>query len=215
MTMQFQVVRDALVQLLKDEADQGPGARYQVIDHQPHGIGAGERENLPTVTVFYRNGTFPKSGGSIAGPNSHEPVYELQFMLLQASEGDLSALQSAADDAARAAAIITFNIAAQVADRKMDQLMDDIYQVIMDADKEFLGLAIGDLAERWVGSMRKDDPVPGGESVLLSGAMQFGCKVSEEVLGITGAAGVDHDTTVDIDGDDVEKTGQSGQLGGA
>lgn len=211
--MQFRVVTAAIQTILADAADIGDGPRYQVVGFQKQGSGEEERK-LPTVTVFYREGEFPVGQGSISGPNQHNADYSVQLMVLSASTGDLDALDAGGTPAEMATALSSFDDAAQGADNIFDQLVDDIYQVLMDAQNETFGLAIGAVSSRWVGNIRKDQPIRDGQLVILSGSMRLTCRVEEVVLGLTGTAGTEFDTVVDIDGDDTEQTGAAGTLGG-
>lgn len=208
--MQFQAVRDAIETTLSADA----ASRYQVVGYQVQGTSAEERIT-PTVAVYYGAGAFPEAGGSIAGPNKHNATFRLEFTVVTQPEGDLATLQDEnATPAELATALASFQNAAREADRVLDQLFSDVYGVIMDARNELFGLAVGEVSSRWVGSMNKDNPTPKGEMVMLTGSAQLTCTVEEAVLGETGLAGIDIDTVVDFDGDDVEQTGVAGPLGG-
>ena len=201
--MQFQTVRDAIEATLNTDA----AGRYQVVGYQVQGTSAEERA-VPTVAVFYGSGDFPQSGGSIADANKHEATFRLEFTSTAASQGDLATLQNpVATEVQLAAALATFQNAAREADRIFDQLFSDVYGVIMDARNELFGLAVGDVSSRWVGQINKDNPVPKGEVVMLTGSAQLTCIMEETVLGEIGTAANEFDTVVDIDGDDVEQTG--------
>lgn len=208
--MQFQAVRDAIEATLNADA----AARYQVIGYQVQATSAEERA-IPTVAVYYGSGDFPQSGGSIAGPNKHNATFRLEFTVTANPQGDLATLQDEnATQAQLATALATFQNAAREADRLLDQLISDVYGVVMDARNELFGLNVGDVSSRWMGNINKDNPVPKGEVVMLTGNAQLTCTVEEAVLGETGLAGEDIDVVVDIDGDDVEQTGVAGPLGG-
>lgn len=201
--MQFQAVRDAIETTLDTDA----AGRYQVVGYQVQASSAEERM-VPTIAVYYGAGEFPKAGGSIAGSNKHSATFRLEFTAVAQSEGDLVTLQDdGATPAELATALASFQNASRAADRILDQLFSDAYGVIMDARNELFGLAVGSLSSRWVGTIAKDTPIPRGESVMLTGSAQLTCTVDEEVLGEVGTPGTEFDTTVDIDGDDVEQTG--------
>lgn len=201
--MLFETVRDAIEATLNTDA----AARYQVIGYQEQATSAEERVT-PTVAVYYSAGTFPKSGGSITGPNTHNATFRLEFTVTSASEGDLATLQDPdATEAAYAAALTSFQSAARDADRLLDTLFSDVYGVIMDARNELFGLTVGDVASRWLGQFDKDTPVPRGEVVTLTGNAQLTCTVDEAILGETGTPATEFETVVDLDGDDVEQTG--------
>lgn len=201
--MQFQTVRDAIELTLNTDA----AARYQVIGYQVQGTSAEERA-IPTVAVFFGSGDFPQSGGSIADANKHDASFRLEFTATAPSKGDLATLQDdLATQAQLAVALATFQDAARDVDRIFDQLFSDVYGVIMDARNETFGLAVGAVSSRWIGQISKDNPVPKGEVVMLTGSAQLTCTMEEQVLGEVGTVGTIFDTTVDLDGDDVEQTG--------
>ena len=201
--MQFQAIRDAIESTLDTDA----ATRYQVVGYQVQGTSAEERI-IQTVAVFYGSGSFPKTGGSIAGPNKHDATFRLEFTVVAASEGDLATLQNeTATEMELATALATFQNAAREADRMLDQLFSDVYGVIMDARNETFGLDIGAVSSRWIGQINKDNPVPKGEVVMLTGSAQLTCTMEEEVLGETGTPGTEFETVVDIDDDDTERTG--------
>lgn len=201
--MQFQTVRDAIEATLVADA----ATRYQVVGYQEQASSAEERI-VPTVAVYYGSGDFPKSGGSIAGPNKHDATFRLEFTAAARAKGDLATMQNdLATEAQLAAALTSFQNAALAADRIIDQLFSDVYGVIMDARNEFFGLTVGDLSSRWIGQINKDNPVPKGETVVLTGSAQLTCTLEETVLGETGTPANEFDTVIDIDGDDVEQTG--------
>jgi len=208
--MQFQKVRDAIERTLNYHS----GCRYQVIGYQVQAAGSTQRM-IPTVSVYFSSGNFPKSGGSIAGEKKHDISFRLEFTAAVQPRGDLRTLQ---DDTATALqlsrALSTFQIAAREADRILDQLISDVHGVLTDARNEHFGLAVGDLSGRWVDSINKDSPTPRGETVLLTGSAQLTCTVCESVLGDAGIAGDDYNVTIDLDGDDTEQTGTAGTLGG-
>jgi len=201
--MQFQAVRDAIENVLNTDA----AGRYQVIGYQVQGTSAKERI-VPTVAVFYGSGDFPQSGGSIADANKHEATFRLEFTVTAPSKGDLATLQDdLATEGQLATALATFQDAARDVDRIFDQLFSDVYGVIMDARNELFGLIAGAVSSRWVGQINKDNPVPKGEVVMLTGSAQLTCTMEEQVLGEIGTPATEFDTVVDIDGDDVEQTG--------
>ena len=201
--MQFQTVRDAIENTLNIDA----ASRYQVVGYQVQGTSAKERV-IPTVAVFYGSGDFPQSGGSIADANKHEATFRLEFTATAPSKGDLATLQDdGATEIQLATALATFQDAARDVDRIIDQLFSDVYGVIMDARNELFGLPVGTVSSRWIAQINKDNPVPKGEVVMLTGSAQLTCAMEEQVLGEEGTEANEFDTTVDIDGDDVEQTG--------
>lgn len=206
MTMIFRTLKDSIITIL----GAAEASRYQTIGFQRQVKSADEVLDLNRfVQVFYDSGNFPKSGGSISGPVSHLMTFNIEFTISKSVEGDLSsATNESASAASRSTAILAFQEASKLADDSMDELFDIIYQVLMDARNIDLGLTAGIIADRWIDQFQKDKPIPQGEYVILTGSCQLTCRTSEAVVGDEGTPGAKiYDTVVDIDGDDVEKTG--------
>jgi hypothetical protein len=188
MTMNFQIVRDALITLLGSEA----AGRYRTIGYQKRAQSADEVKDLnKSVQVFYRDGDFPKSGGSTDGPTKHDMLFRLELTVSKAAIGPLSVLDNPASTAPElAAAIAGFQDASYLADQSLDQMWDDIYQVLMDARNIDLGMNMY-LGSRWVDSFRKDPPIERGELVVLTGNAQLTCTIDEQVGGDPGVVATD------------------------
>ena len=198
MSMIFETIRDAVIQVLGDDA----AGRYRVVGYQSQGSGANEfKGNDRAVIVYYYRGQFPKSKGSIAGPNDHDINFRLEFRVAG------KAIGSAADPTAITRADLD-------ADRSLDELFGIIYQVLMNPKNEAMGLTKGIVQERWVGEFQKDDLAERGESPFLSGYSSLSCTCKEAVITQAGTPGTEYTVEVDLDGDDVEKTKVAGTLGG-
>ncbi len=99
----------------------------------------------------------------------------------------------------------------------MDELIEFVFQIIMDArnkqlqlDENGSGIEIG---ERILKTDRKDDPLPRGELVILTGSMDLTVKMVEQVLGLTGLAGDDVTTetqTASIDSETIDTETKTG-----
>jgi hypothetical protein len=143
------------------------------------------------VQSFFKEGEFSKSSGSMRGPNQHDMTFGIGLTVNAPSRCNLAVINAPASTAAQVAiAMEAMQDAAYVADELMDELFDIVYQVLMDARNVDLGLAKGIVANRWVGSLQKDSPLPSGELVTLTGEVLFTCRTSEAVLGEAGVAAV-------------------------
>lgn len=205
MTMNFRNIAASLTTILGN-AEAG---RYQTIGFQRQVTSADESLNiLRMVQVYYSSGEFSTQGSPVNGPTQHDATYNIDLRVASPATADLSVINNPVSTPAEiAAAIASMAESAQIANESIDELMDIIYQVIMDARNYDLGQSIGTVANRFIHGTQKDQPVPQGEYVVLTGSIQFRVRTYEEVLGDTGTAGGIYDTTIDIDGDDVEKTG--------
>jgi hypothetical protein len=194
MTMNFRTIKASLISILGAAA----AGRYRTIGYQQQGQSADE--NLSTnrsVQVFYQSGEFDKSGGAISGPVMHDPTFAIQMTVAEAAKADLATINNAGSTPAQiAAALAAMQNAESLADDSMDELIDIIYNVIMDAENVDLGLNAGDVADRWIGSAQKNEPLRRGELVVLTAAMQLTCACDEEVTGDSGIAGTVNDQEI-------------------
>lgn len=212
--MQFQIVKDAVIATLGDDAALLPAARqFRVVGFQRQAESAKRALNA-SVQVFFNTGDFPKSGGGFVGEVKHNTEFRIEMTVAKKAEGDLSGFENATTEAEAAAALVTFTEAAEAVDNIMDQLWSDVWNILLDAKNETYGLDIGAVSSRWVPSFRKDQPTPKGEIVLLTANASLNCSVDEQVLGIAGISGDDFDVEfTDINGDTEQKTGVAGTLG--
>lgn len=208
--MEFQAIKTAIETTLNSQA----AGRYDVVGYQRQSKGASTFEKL--VTVYYKSGSFPKSAAGIYGsPVKHDMSFEIEFTVSAESEVDLSVLESASSTPAqRSAALLALQNGAKLADDQIDQLFSDVWNVIMDAENAFFGLTDYSVQDRWIEDIEKDNPMPRGEYIILTGRSRLTCSVSEIPGGETGTAGTDFDTTVNIQDDPNDNAGASGNLGG-
>lgn len=206
--MNFRTVTDALITLLGDSA----ADRFTVVGHPRQVTDASEiRASKRRVMVFYGGGDFPKSAGRQTGATQHMLSYNIDLQVAEAAQANLNVITDPNSTAAQiTAALAASQEASYLADRSFDELADIVYQILMDGRNFDLGLNKGVISSRWVGSIRKDDAQPFGSLVVLTGRLTYTCQTSEEVVGDTGVAMVQPggiSTVVDIDGDDIERTG--------
>jgi hypothetical protein len=203
--MNFITIKNSLISLL-GAAEAG---RYRTIGFQQQGQSAIENlDNDRSVQVFYSSGLFPKSGGSRRGATRHNITYRVEMTVSKATEGDVSVLENpSSTPAQRATALAAFQDAAALADSSLDDLIDIVYQIIMDARNRDVGLSTP-VADTWINQIQKDNPLPRGEYVVLTGSMDFTCAINEDVLGDPGTqAGNIIDVEMELDTDDVGKGG--------
>jgi hypothetical protein len=221
MTMNFRSIKTALQALL--DAD-GVINGYRVIGFQRQISNIEEvLDNNKLVQVFYSAGNFDKGNGSRQGPVDHEMTFLVELYLSKASEGDKTALDSATTDVQRAAAIATFKEAAELADEEMDEFIDYVWNTLMDARNQNLGLpeppepgATIRVANTWAGNIQKDNVVGDGEYSGLTARITFKCNVIEDLNGDTGLPfdeGLDQEYSVNTD-PDVEPVDEATPIAG-
>jgi hypothetical protein len=209
MTMNFRTIKSSLITILGN-AEAG---RYRTIGYQRQGQSADENlNNERSVQVFYNQGEFPRSAGSMSGEVMHGLTFAVQMTVATPAKGDLSVIDNdSATQVDVANAIDAIQDSQQLADDSMDEFIDILYQVLMDAENVDVGLDIGDVSNRWVDNVQKDQPIKSGQYVVLTGSMQFTCSCDEEVTGDSGTAGNAIDTEIiceDTEGNaDIGKAG--------
>ena len=205
--MNFRKIKNSITEKVLGPAE---GGRYRTIGYQKQNTDVEDvLGKNRTVQVFFSSGDFPKNASGLQGPFKHEPSYRIELAIAEDSAVNLAALKDEnATDEDREKAWKSFVEAGDAADESFDELVEIVFQVLMDARNIDLGMPVGDAPDRWVGQIRKDEPEPTGEYVMLTGSMMLTCSTSEEASGdpgVTGAAIID--TTIDLEGDDIEKAG--------
>lgn len=209
--MNFRTAKQNLVGLLGDAA----AARFVVIGAQRTSEAAENvLDNSRTVQVFYASGEFPRSSGRSRGNVQHDVSFNIELTAAKACEVDLTAINDPSATAQEIAnAIAEFQGAAELVDDSMDELIDLVYQILMDATVYDIGFTKGLVSNRWVTNVKKNNPLPRGEYVILTASMVFEFRLAEEIVGAIAVPAGEFDANIDIAGDDTERTGVSGILG--
>jgi hypothetical protein len=209
--MQFRKTKNDLTCILGNAAN----GRFKVIGHQTQGLDASEVvDDNRRVQVFYGEGDFEKSHASLSGPTEHDATYQIELAVSKSTKADLAVIEDENSTPAQiAAAMSRLENPAGLVDDSFDELLELVYQILMDGRNVHLGAdeLPYKAKNRWVSGLRKDDPVPQGEYVVLTGAVMFTCRLTEEVTGDEGvaAAATPFDITNTVNGDE---NGQSGVL---
>lgn len=183
--MNFETVRDALIDMFGTAA----AGRFRVVGckKQSHSAASFKGVNR-AVQIYYMGGDFAKSAGRQMGTKQHDMTFTIGVTVSAASTVNLDILKNPASTAAQLeVALAAMQDAAYLADRAWDELAALVYQVAMDARNVDIGLPKGTVANRWVGSIQKDDPDPAGALVTISGTLVYTCRTYEDVAGDTGA----------------------------
>ena len=182
--MDFRTVKNALVQVIGDQSLN----RFRVIGYQVQNKNADALVgNNRLVQVYYSDGSFPKSAGRMRGPKIHELSIDIDMSASAQAEGDVSVIESETSTfAQKSAAVAAIRTAAERADVHLDEVIDAVYQIVMDARNENLGLPVGVIASRWVERIQKDTLMERGDLVVKTATMRYTCRVSESVPGDIG-----------------------------
>jgi len=212
--MLFRLLKTSIINNVLVPAESG---RYITIGHQKHRDSAEKINANRQVTVYYSEGEFSKSHGQSYGDVSHETTFLIELAVATPAMVDLSTLTSeTATENEKAKALRQLSEAGAEGDRQMDDLIDVVYQVLMDARNEQFGLNppadrpnLKLVAGRWVDQIRKDSPEPDGEFLVITASMRLTCRIEETITGedLRAFGNKVFDANIDLVGDDVEKTG--------
>jgi hypothetical protein len=177
-------VKDAIIDLLAVKA----AGRYRTIGHQKQEQSAKEvKDSNRSVQVYFSNGDFPKSGGSLTGPFKFDITYRIDLTVAKAAVGDLAVIQNPASTPAQlATALSNIQEATALADESLDELYEIVFQILEDAEQVEFGLELGTVSNRWISNLDKHEPTERGSLVVLTGIMQLTCSVVEYVIGDQG-----------------------------
>ena len=214
MTMLFRQIKANLVGILGNDAD----GRYVVVGYQNQKKAASNLlGNKQTVQVFYREGEHPKEQSGTTGNIEHDMAFEVVLTVAAKATADVATLENEnSTEPQRATALANVNTAAALIDDKMDDLIDVVWNVLMDARHEDLGsddvgnpIAELDVFDRWVQGQKKSEPFIEGEDAVLRTKMLFTIGGLEQTLGEEPALLEKPVFDIDIseDGDDETKTG--------
>lgn len=182
--MMFREVKSALKELLAEYAE----GRFRVIGFQRQSKSADEvLNNDRFVQVYFSEGNFLKSAGKMKGSKTHDLTIEIDLTASAKVTVDLSVLDSnTATEQQKALALVELKEAAENADDKIDQLIDHVYQILMDARNEKLGFDAGEISSRWISNIIKDQTLERGDLVVKTANMKYTCRVQETISGSLG-----------------------------
>ncbi len=209
--MLFRQIKTNIINILTT-AEAG---RFQTLSYQRQGKAAIEFFGTKRmVEVYFDSGIFSKRSAAIQGPFEHAMNFNIELSVAEAAKGDLSVLlDQGSTPAERAIALNNFNEAAPLADESFDELFEIVWQILTDARNYSLGLDKGIVVDRWIENVQKNQALPDGEYVVLTGSMNLKCTAKEEVLGDPASIiGIDADTSLELYSEDgvkepVQKTG--------
>lgn len=203
--MNFRVVTQALIDTLGASAN----GKFTVVGYRGQVKDAEEiRGEKRRVQVYYSDGNFPKSKGRQLGATQHLPEFSIELSASAAASGNLAAIDTpGATTQQISAAMDAFQNASYRAGVAFDELLEMVYQILMDTRSFDLNLPKGTMSSRWIESMHKDGAQSAGSLVVQTGRIVYTCQTVEDVVGVAGTpmtTGIG--TVLDISGDDVERT---------
>jgi hypothetical protein len=183
--MRFEIVRDALVNLLGANAD----GQFRVVGFEVPELAPAEvLANNRLVMVYYKAGSFPSGRSALQGPFSHDATFGIELGAGYDARGDLPQIDtSGLTDTQRAIAIAAFQSPEFLVNKSIDELWGLVFQIIMDARNLNLGINknIFRVSNRRLDNFEKQE-IQKGNIVSLTAVADFTCRLSEPALGDTG-----------------------------
>jgi hypothetical protein len=211
--MNFRTIKDGIGQTLCDHQ----GSDFRVVGYQKQTKSAREVTNdNRLVQIYYAEGEFPGRAHSNQYSAKHNLRFNIEFTVSAAATGDIAtATDASATAKERADAIANIKEASEKVDNQLDDLIDRVYQIIMDAKNRDFGLAVGTLSGRMIERIKKDDTIEEGELVVKTALMDLSCSTVEEIAGYVdpdpGSAKIIDNViemaSTDEVQDDIQKTG--------
>lgn len=206
MTMSFRTIKAEIVALLSAAA----AGRYRVIGNHEDAVDASRLAGADrSVQVFNASGEFSKKSGGLAGPVQHDLTVRVELMASAKASADLSVLEDPDSTAGEiAAALASVQTASALADDEIDELIDIVFQVLMDARNRDVGHSTP-VANRWISDWRKSAPMVRGEHVAIGAQMDLTYRIDEDVAGdpgVTPTTGEAVDTSITVTNDETGTT---------
>ena len=214
--MQFEIAEQSILDNVLGPAESG---RFITIGGQRQRDSAEAINDNRKVMVFFDEGSFPESSGAQYGPVRHDMTFNILLIEATSAKADLSVLNDESASATdKATALRKMAEPSIEANRNMNEFIRIIWQILMDARNEQMGMVPPDdrpnlklVSNRWISNINKGDPVPEGEFVVLTATMNLTFTVEEDITGddlpITPVAGAVLDGNIELDGDDVAAQG--------
>ncbi len=161
------------------------------------------------MEIFYTSGRFDTDiNAQYSTGAMHAINITINLYVSAKAKGDLDTLNNpSATPAEKQAALAAFVMASKQAHLSLNELFRIIYLILMDGNNIDLGLPTGTISDRWIANFTKNAPATQGELFLLTGTFTYNCKAYEDFTGATPVPSISIDTVIDIEDDDVEKTG--------
>ena len=182
--MEFRTVKIAIQEILGDAAN----GRFRVVGYQKQSKNAGTISgNNRLVQVYYTEGQFPKNNSRQFGSKTHEITIDIDISCSAHAQGDISVLESETSTSEqKATALLAIKTAAELADNSVDEVIEYVYQILMDTRNIDAGLPVGTVTNRWIDRIQKDTVLESGALVVKTANMKYTCRLQEDVSGDIG-----------------------------
>ncbi len=214
--MQFEIVEQSILDNVLGPAEAG---RFITIGGQRQRESAEAINDKRKVMVIYNEGDFPEASGAQYGPVRHDMTFEVILIEATPAKADLSVLNDeGAESTDKATALRQMAEPSIEANRNMNEFIRMIWQILMDARNEQMGMVPPDdrpnlklVSNRWIRNISKGDPAPEGEFVMLTASMRLTLTAKEDITGddlpATPPSGAVYDGDIELEGDDVAAQG--------
>ena len=189
--MNFRTLKQNVVSILSSASS----GRFEVIQSQQQRQGSKDINTLKKVIVYFVSDDFPENTGSANGELQSKPTFRI--FLEVASKGKFT-------DKDDPSSLISADL---IADDEIDELIEIVFQILMDARNIDLGMSIGQVSGRYIKNVQKSTPNKDGENVIMMAQMDLTCMTSEEILGDEGVEGTNIISSLNINGDTFQQTG--------
>jgi hypothetical protein len=198
-------VKDALIALLEQSA----AGRYQVGGIPKRKLDAKNVLAMPSVTVYYNQGSFPRNRSSINGPYQHESSLRIDIVAAAVAEMDLTPIVKGGTPDQIAAALAAKVNADVIVDALVDETAGLIFDIIMRPQNRSLGLGYN--PDRWITEYEKDKPQSSGAVVILAACFTMTFQVPEFTTEEQGKPGgtISHEAEITYDQEGETKEGVS------
>lgn len=169
--MNFRTIKTNLIAILAAAVATGGdyAGKFDVLQAQKQKQGDQDINNLPKVFVYYSKSDFSKNTSSANDASQSTVTYNIVCEV--AEKGTYTDI----DDPS------SLTSAEIIADSKIDELFEIVYQIIMHGDNLDLGMTVGQVAERFIDSIEKGQISKDGELAVLTGTLNLTVKTVETV----------------------------------
>lgn len=214
--MNFQTLKQSIIDNVLVPGEQG---RYVTIGNQIQRKSAEVINANNQVTLYYSEGDIPRAPGQAYGDLMHNVAFMIELTIAAEAEADISLIDSdTATENEKAKAIRAMTEASVKADEKMDELIAAVFNVLMDARNEQMGINppadrpdLKVVSSRWIDQIRKDTPSQDGEYFVLTASMRLSCRIEENITGAdlpaTPAGGAVFDNDIELENNAEAKQG--------
>jgi hypothetical protein len=160
--------------------------------------------DMPSVTVYYDQGSFPEGKSSVNGPYQNESTIRVDIVAAGAAEMDLGPITQGGTPEEIAAALAAKTDAEALADAKSDEIAAIVFDIIMRPQNRTLGLDYN--PGRWITAYKKGNPQTTGDLVVLASYFTVTVQVPEETTEEAGTPGTTVSHRIDLTPDNAGDT---------